>query len=125
MTTDESQKLLHLTILGEAIDFAEGAAVFVWNEERRYVAVNEAACRMTGLTRAELIGMPVGELSPDRAAGDIERTRSAPLVHGTSSFTRRDGTDVEIEWVTTHTTVAGLEYMLSLCWPAGAAAPDG
>ncbi len=124
MTTDESQKLLHLTILGEAMDSAEGAAVFVWNEERRYVAVNEGACRMTGLTRAELIGMPVGELAPDRGAGDIERTRSAPLVQGTSSFRRRDGTEIEIEWVTTHTTVAGLEYMLSLCWPAGAARAD-
>jgi PAS domain S-box-containing protein len=83
--------------------------------------VNEGACRLTGLSRTELIGMPVGELSPDRAAGDIERTRSAPLVRDSSSFTRRDGTNVEIEWVTTHTTVAGLEYMLSLCWPAAAA----
>jgi PAS domain S-box-containing protein len=119
MTEDENQKLLHSTILGEAIDYAEGAAVFVWNEERRYVAVNGEACRLTGLSRAELIGMPVGELSPDRAAGDIERTRAAPLVHGTSSFTRRDGTRVDLEWVTAHSRVAGLPYMISLCWRPG------
>jgi PAS domain S-box-containing protein len=122
LTEDESQKLLHATILGEAIEHAEGAAVFVWNEERRYVAVNEEACRLTGLSRADLIGMPVGDLSPDGAAGDIERTRSTPLVRGSSSFTRRDGTLIEIEWLTTHTRVAGLAYRVSLCWPAYAGA---
>lgn len=119
MSDDESQQLLHATILGEAVEHAAGAAVFVWNEERRYVAVNAEACRLTGLSREELIGMPVGELSPDRAAGDIERARGAPLVHGGSSFTRRDGTQVELEWVTTHSRVAGLPYMVSVCWPAG------
>jgi PAS domain S-box-containing protein len=118
MAEAENQKLLHATIVGEAIEHAVGAAVFVWNEERRYVAVNEEACRLTGLSRAELIGMPVGDLSPDRAAGDIERTRATPLLHGRSSFTRRDGQAVELEWVTTHTHVAGLEYMVSVCWPA-------
>jgi PAS domain S-box-containing protein len=119
MMEDESQTLLHATILGEATEHAEGAAVFVWNEERRYVAVNQEACRLTGLTRAELIGMPVGALSPDGAVGDIERTRSVHLVRGASSFTRRDGTLVDIAWVTTHSRVAGLPYMISFCWPAG------
>jgi PAS domain S-box-containing protein len=119
VTEDENQKLLHATILGEAIEHAAGAAVFVWNEERRYVAVNEEACQLTGLSREELIGMPVGDLSPDRAAGDIARTRSEPLVHAASSFTRRDGTRIEIEWVTTHSRVAGLPYMISVCWPVG------
>jgi PAS domain S-box-containing protein len=118
----ESQKLLHATILGEALEHAEGTAVFVWNEERRYVAVNEEACRLTGMSRADLIGMPVGDRSQDGAAGDIERTRATPLVHGSSSFIRSDGTPIAIEWVTTHTRVAGLAYMVSLCWPAGDAA---
>jgi hypothetical protein len=63
--------------------------------------------------------MPVGDLSPDRAESDIARTQSQPLVHGTSSFTRRDGRRVDLEWVTTHTRVAGLQYMVSLCWPNG------
>jgi PAS domain S-box-containing protein len=126
MSNDTSQRLLHLTLLGEAIDCASGAAAFVWNDERRYVAVNEEACRLTGLSRTELVGMPVGDLSPDRAEGDIARTRSAPLVHGVSSFTRRDGRRVDLEWVTTHTKVAGMRYMVSLCWPTnGSDRPDG
>ena len=78
---------------------APGAAVFVWNEERRYVAVNEEACRLVGLSREELIGMPVGDLSPDSAAGDIERaTRGAVLARprrasrgGTATTSRSSG----------------------------------
>jgi hypothetical protein len=60
--------------------------------------------------------MPVGELSPDHARADMERTQSAPVLHGSSSFTRRDGEVVELDWVTMHTRIAGLPYMLSICW---------
>jgi PAS domain S-box-containing protein len=113
--TADAQRLLQISLLGEAIDGAEQVAVFVWNEERKYVAVNEAACRLVGLTREELIGMPVGDLSPDGAASDRERVRTAPKLDGLSSFTRRDGTVVELEWTTAHTRVAGLPYMISVC----------
>jgi PAS domain S-box-containing protein len=115
---ESAQHLLQRSLLGEAIDCADGTAVFVWNEERHYVAVNEQACSLVGLSRQELIGLPVGSLSPDNAGGDIERTRRASILRGSSSFTRRDGTEVPIEWVTMHTRVAGLPYMLSLVWPA-------
>jgi PAS domain S-box-containing protein len=114
---DDARRILQRALLGEAVDCAVGTAVFVWNEERHYVAVNEEACRLVGLGREELIGMPVGGLSPDRAAGDIGRVRSAPFLRGSSTFTRRDGETVEIDWVTMHTRVAGLEYMISLVWP--------
>ncbi len=114
----ESQRILQRALLGEAIDCVDGPAVFVWNDERRYVAVNEAACRLVGLGRDELIGMPVGELSPDGASDELERVRHAPLLRGSSSFTRRDGERVEIDWMTVHTRVAGLEYRISLVWPA-------
>jgi len=107
-------QILQRSLLGEAIDLLDGVAVFVWNEERHYVAVNEEACRLVGLDRQALIGMLVGELSPDRAAGDLERVRGAGVTEGTSSFTRPDGELVEISWTTLHTRVAGLPYMVSL-----------
>jgi PAS domain S-box-containing protein len=115
---EDAQQILQRALIGEALDCAEGTAVFVWNEERHYVAVNEEACRLVGLSRAELVGMPVGDLSPDKAAAELERVRRAPLVQGTSSFTRRGGEKVAVEWVTMQTRVAGLEYMVSLVWPA-------
>ena len=39
--------------------------------------------------------MPVGELSPDGAAEDMERVRRSSLLRGSSSFTRRDGERIE------------------------------
>ena len=111
----ESQEMLHRALLGEAIDQLDEIAVFVWNEERHYVAVNDYACRLVGLSRTELIGMPVGDLSPDQARGDLERTRQSAVTLGTSSFTRRDGESVDLEWTTVRTRVAGLAYMVSIC----------
>lgn len=116
--SEESQRILQWALLGEAVDGAEGTAVFVWNDERNYVAVNEAACRLVGVGRDELIGMPVGELSPGGAAEEMDRVRRSSLLRGSSSFTRRDGEHIAIDWVTLHTRVAGLEYRISLVWPA-------
>ena len=33
------------------------AAVFVWDDDRNYVAVNQAACRLLGRTRDEILQM--------------------------------------------------------------------
>jgi PAS domain S-box-containing protein len=114
---EDAQRILQRALLGEALDCAGGTAVFVWNEDRNYVAVNEEACRLVGLGRDELIGMPVGDLSPDHADGDIARARDNPFVRGSSSFTRRTGEAIELDWLTMHTTVAGLDYMISFVWP--------
>jgi PAS domain S-box-containing protein len=111
-------QILQRALLGEAVDGADGIAVFVWDDDRHYVAVSDGACELVGLAREELIGMPVGNMSPERAAGDIARTTSANVTHGTSSFDRRTGERVDIAWVTVHTRVAGLPYMVSVVWPA-------
>lgn len=115
MMDEEPQELLQQSLLGEAADYLAGLALFVWNEERRYVAVNQEACRLVGLSRDELIGMPVGELTPDGAAEEVRRVRFGTVTDGTSSFTRRDGEVVELSWTTAHTRVAGLPYMISIC----------
>ncbi len=111
----DTERILQRTLLGEAIDLAEEVAVFVWNEERRYVAVNDGATRLVGLSREELIGIRVGEMSPD-AEEAVVGARSLPFRHGTSSIHRLDGETVELEWVTAHTLVAGLPYYVSVCW---------
>lgn len=42
-----------LALLGEAVECLDEVAVFVWDEDRNYVAVNQAACRLVGKTRQE------------------------------------------------------------------------
>jgi PAS domain S-box-containing protein len=111
----ETEELLHRSLMGEAFDLLEEIAVFVWNHERRYVAVNEYACQLVGLERAQLIGMQVGALSPDGAQRDLERTKESAVTTGSSMFRRRDGEVVPLEWTTVRTRIAGLPYMVSLC----------
>lgn len=112
---DEPQDLLQRALLGEAAEYLEGLAVFVWNEERRYVAVNREACRLVGLSREELIGMAVGGLTAGGAAEEVQRVRFGTVTDGQSTFTRRDGEVVPLKWTTTHTRLAGLPYMVSVC----------
>jgi PAS domain S-box-containing protein len=119
MPDESSQRLVHRSLIGEALEGAKDIAVFVWDEHRHYVAVNECACTLTGLTRSELIGMPVGDRSPDRASEIIERAAQAPLLQGAMTFTRADGTDVEVNYLTMHTRIANLPFMVSLCWAVG------
>jgi PAS domain S-box-containing protein len=111
----DTGRILQRTLLGEAIELAEHVAVFVWNEERRYVAVNDAACVLVGLPREELIGIQVGEMSPDVEEA-VVGARTLPFRRGTSVLERRDGERVELEWVTAHTRVAGLLYYVSIVW---------
>ena len=92
-------------------------AVFVWDEDRHYVAVNDEACRITGLDREDLLRMEVGALTDDGASPQFEQAQRAGRLTGRSAFTRRDGTRVVIEYLTLHTTVAELPYTLSVVWP--------
>lgn len=117
MAEQESQRILHQSLLGEAVDCLEDVAVFVWDEGRHYVAVNEHACRLTGLSRDELVGMRVGSMTPGRADSELERVQRAPVTQGQSSLTLRDGKTVDLEWVTMHARIANLPFMVSVVWP--------
>jgi PAS domain-containing protein len=119
---DSGLDLVQQALIGEAVDCLAGVAVFVWNEDRRYVAVNDEACTLVGRRREEILDMTVGELTPDGAADEIDRTQRAAIVRG-RSIVRRPDCDVEIEWITCHSVVANLPHMVSFCWRKGAAAP--
>ena len=106
------------TLLGEAI--AAGSVGFlVWDDERRYVAANAAACELLGCSLEQIIGATVGERTQGGAevvAHVIRQDRS----HGRLSVERFDGGGtIEVEFVTFATRSAGLPYMASLIWPAG------
>jgi len=110
---------LHIqqTLMGEAI--ASGAVGFlVWDDNRRYVAANAAACELLGCSLDEIIGATVGEHTQEGAevvTHVIRRERS----RGTLVVERFDGGGaIEVEYVTFATRAAGLPYMASLIWPA-------
>jgi PAS domain-containing protein len=119
MSEIEATRLAQVALLGESIECMEGVAVFVWDDDRNYVAANDAACALIGRTRDELLEMKVGDMTVDRAQphfDDVQR----PNVHTGSLVVDRPSGSIEIDWITCHTRVAGLPYMVSVCWPKDA-----
>ncbi|MGH3048871.1 MAG: PAS domain-containing protein [Gaiellaceae bacterium] len=112
--------LAQLALLGEAVARMPGVAVFVWDDDRNYVAVNDAACELTGRTSEQLLSMRVGELTPDGGEPHFSRNQSVGVHNGRLAIEGPAG-PVELEWITCHTTVAGLPYLVSICWRP----PDG
>lgn len=117
MADEASQRLVHRSLLGEAAEAMKGVAVFVWDEHRHYVAVNDAACVLTGLSRSELIGMPVGDRTVGQGAPIMAEAAQTPVLQGTLTFTSANGGEVEVNYLTMHTRIANLPFMLSICWP--------
>jgi len=115
MTLGSADELAAIALLGEAANCLEDVAIFVWDEDRNYVAVNEAACELVGRTRSEILRMSVGDMSPNRASPHFEQVQHGAVHRGSSQINRDDGV-VEIDWVTCHTRIAGLPYMVSMCW---------
>jgi PAS domain-containing protein len=116
MNRREAFDVAQLALLGEAVECLEDVAVLVWDDDRNYVAANQAACRLVGKTRDEILEMKVGDLAPDRASPLFEQVQRGGIHTGT--LTAPSG---EIEFMTCQTRVAGLPYMVSVCWPSKAA----
>ena len=105
-----------LALLGEATDWLEDVAVFVWDDDRNYVAVNQSACALVGRTRDEILRMKVGDMTPDRASLLFQEVQHGGVHAGLHEF---DGG--RLRFVTSRTRVAGLPYMVSVCWQDEAA----
>ena len=116
---DSAQRLVHETLLGDALDHSRLAA-FVTDAGGAYVAVNEAACTLVGYSREELIGLRATSLSarpPDDVRELLEHLQRDRFLVGTATLAARDGSLVEIDYWATITTVAGIEFLLSVTEP--------
>ena len=108
--------LVQLALLGEAIACATAVGVFVWNDDRTYVAVNDHACHLLGLSREQVLALRVGDRSPDRGSPFFADVQRKPVSTGTLTIEGAEGAELPIEWLTFETRIAGLRYMASLCW---------
>lgn len=96
-----SDPLVQSTLLGDALQ-ASPIAAFLMDDERQYVAVNEAAAKLTGYTREELLALPAAMLSGQR---------------GRTALPRKDGSEVSVEYRVAATTISGLPLLLGFAWP--------
>lgn len=101
-----------LALLGEAVERVQDVAVFVWDEDRNYVAANQAACELLGKTREELLRMRVGDMTENRATPLFEEVQHGGPIH-TGVMESPAG---RLNYLTCRTRVAGLPYMMSVCW---------
>jgi PAS domain S-box-containing protein len=108
------------TLLGDAVEHA-GVGVVVWNEDRRYVAVNPKACELFGTTREQLLAGAVGSTnrSPE-AKTAIDAILAHVPAQGATPIRRADGTEVMLEWLVFPTAIAGLDHIVGLCWDRSA-----
>ena len=91
----------------------------VWDEDRRYIAANDAACEILGTTLPELLGQSVGGHTTSRGTDEmIETAIRTGLVHGTAEVSRFDGTGtVRVFYATFTTKSAGMPFMATVIAP--------
>jgi PAS domain-containing protein len=97
-----SDPIVQSTLLGDALLQASPIAAFLMDDERHYVAVNDAAAKLMGYTREELLGRPAAVL--DGTSG------RAKLPH-------KDGSEVSVEYRVAVTKLSGMPLLLGLAWP--------
>jgi PAS domain S-box-containing protein len=103
--------MIQASLLGEAVDHGP-AAVFVADENSRYVAVNEAACALLGYTRVELLSLHVHDVADDMGAwSEMERRGT---ITGEAQLARKDGTRFTFAYVAGSTVVAGMPVFVSV-----------
>jgi PAS domain S-box-containing protein len=118
MTTSAS--LARPEIQAELIAEALGSAsvgFLVWDEDRRYIAANAAACEILGTTLEELLGRQVGahKIEGHKA---VDQALAAGFSSGKVVVKRFDGRGpVEVFYVTFTTTTAGMPFMGTVIAP--------
>ena len=109
-----AEVLIQTALLGEALDTGP-ALVFVADEDMRYIAVNESACRALGYTREELLKLRVTEVAREaEAPSEYDQMLARGFRDGTAKLTCKDGSSVEYSYRATQTTVAGLSLFVSV-----------
>jgi PAS domain S-box-containing protein len=114
-----AEPLVQASLVGEAIDRGP-IAVFVADDDMRFVAANGFACEMLGYTRTELLELRMTDVARDDAARpDHRQMVTAGAQTGTIVLSRKNGDEVSVAYHAQQTTVAGLTFYVSVIVPNG------
>lgn len=106
-------------LISEAL-LAASVGLLVWDDDRRYVAANAAACEILGTTLEELLGQEVGGHTPE---GDeaIAAALESGFSTGTTFVDRFDGSGrIAVHFATFTTRTAGMPFMATVIAPVQA-----
>ena len=110
--------LLDEAVLRDALAHA-AAAVVIFNEDRRFLAVNDCYLELTGYSRDEVRAHLAGEnlrldpLDQEQFIGLI----TARISVGDADIVLKNGEPLALEYVVVPTTVAGKRLFIGMMWP--------
>jgi PAS domain S-box-containing protein len=109
--------LIQQTLLGEAVDSGP-AAIFVMGDDRKFVAVNDTACRLLGYERAELLAFDPAELAPesdvDARLEELDRTGR---LNGRARLRAKSGELVPFTCRASGATAAHMRFWITVAFP--------
>jgi PAS domain S-box-containing protein len=116
----EATALVHETLLGDGWQNATiGAAIT--DDDARYIACNDAFCRLVGYSRSELVELTANlELAAGPDGGEsFRRAFSGEQMFGTGDLRCKDGSVVRVNYWLVPTKVAQADFYLVLLWVPG------
>jgi PAS domain-containing protein len=103
-------------LIAEALASAS-VGFLVWDEHRRYVAANAAACEILGTTLEELLGREVGDQTVEGREA-VDAALASGFASGTANVQRLDGRGpVQVFYATFTTKTAGMPFMATVIAP--------
>ena len=101
-------------LMYEALD--EGPSlIFVADEEMKYCAVNQTACRILGYTREELLTLAVPDVAVAPEAPRIYNDMILARSHrGVTMIRAKDGQLLSLSYTAAEVRVSGLPYWVSI-----------
>ena len=112
-----AEPLVQAGLLGEAIDRAPDA-VLVADESMRYLAVNQAACKLLGYTREELLALRMTDVATYPEAGrEYDEMMYRRGKTGTAVLRRKDGEQIAASYRAHETKLAGMTVYVAILWP--------
>jgi PAS domain S-box-containing protein len=109
----DAHALIHGALIGEALQDGP-LAVFVFDENGRYLAVNRYACELLGYDRDDLLQRKIGELSARARPVDFYRQAIRTGRPATTTVRHKDGSIVRLRFRAAATHVAGMPVFVGL-----------
>lgn len=104
-------------LISEAL-LSASVGFLVWDEDRRYIAANQAACDILGTTLEELLGHRVGDHTAE-GSEQIDAVLETGLAMSRATVERFDGSgSVAVLYATFTTKTAGMPFMATVIAPA-------
>jgi len=112
-----AHELVQKSLVGEAIEHGP-MAVFVADEDGRYLAVNAYACELLGYERDELLGLRVTDVAVNEGASDDYGEVLRSGTHAGLTILRcKNGSELTMNFRASKTRVSGMELFVGVCWP--------